>query len=309
MNEIWKKPLFILCGLAVMVIVTLIYGQRRWQSAREVMLKKMDAAQAAVNVRTYHPEVLDKLPAPVQRYFHKVLKTGQPIITAVRLEQEGTFNIDIDNDKWNSFTANQQIVIQQPGFVWDARIELLPSLSVRVHDAYVIGEGFLNVSLFGLITIVKMQGTPSIAEGQFMRFLAEAPCYPTALLPTQGVQWTAVDDTAARATLQDGEITATLLFHFDDNDLIETIYAEARGRTVGDTIILTPWEGQWRNYQSRNGMLIPLEGEVSWITSDGPKPYWRGRITTIHPEFADDTEGHSAEIIQDSEPSNFPPHP
>jgi hypothetical protein len=33
-------------------------------------------------------------------------------------------------------------------------------------------------------------------------------------------------------------------------------------------------------------MQIPLEGEVAWLLPEGPKPYWRGRITDIAYELA-----------------------
>jgi hypothetical protein len=43
-----------------------------------------------------------------------------------------------------------------------------------------------------------------------MRFLAEAPWYPTTLLPGQGVRWKAIDDSTASATIQDGDTRVTL---------------------------------------------------------------------------------------------------
>jgi hypothetical protein len=33
-------------------------------------------------------------------------------------------------------------------------------------------------------------------------------------------------------------------------------------------------------------MRVPLEGEVSWMLPEGPKPYWRGRITVLAYELA-----------------------
>jgi hypothetical protein len=58
-------------------------------------------------------------------------------------------------------------------------------LPVRVHDAYVTGEGILHASLLGLFSLVDMRGGGNLAEGELMRFFAEAAWYPTALLPTQ----------------------------------------------------------------------------------------------------------------------------
>lgn len=119
-----------------------------------------------------------------------------------------------------------------------------------------------------------------------MRFFAEAAWYPTALLPSQGVRWEPVDDRSARATLVDGAQSLTLLFRFDDQGLIESARAEARGRTVGKAIVMTPWEGRWSDYQVRDGMPVSMAGEVAWLTSEGRKPYRRGRITSLRYEFS-----------------------
>ena len=72
---------------------------------------------------------------------------------------------------------------------------MLPGLPARVHDAYIAGEGILHASLFGLVSVANLRGTPEMAHGELLRFFAEAAWYPTALLPSQGVQWEAVDDT------------------------------------------------------------------------------------------------------------------
>jgi hypothetical protein len=221
----------------------------------------------------------------VQRYFRAALTEGQPLVAAVTVEHAGTFNMSTGGEKWQPFTSRQRVTTQCPGFVWDARIAVAPGLKARVHDAYVEGEGILHATLLGFLTLVNMRGTRTVAEGELMRFFAETAWYPTALLPSQGVQWTAVDDSSARAALKDGDISLTLLFRFDEAGLIASVRAEARGRTVGREVIPTPWEGRWRDYELRDGMRVPLEGEVAWILPEGPKPYWRGRITSLSYEF------------------------
>ena len=189
-------------------------------------------------------------------------------------------------EQWKPFTSNQLVITQRPGFDWDARVEMIPGLAVRVHDAYVAGEGILHASLFGLVSLANMRGTSEIAQGELMRFFAESTWYPTRLLPSQGVQWEAVDSTSASATLKDGEISLTMLFRFNEKDLIESMRAEARGRTVAGAVIPTPWEGRCFNYELREGMLVPIECEVAWILPEGAKTNWRGRITRINYEYA-----------------------
>jgi hypothetical protein len=207
------------------------------------------------------------------------------MVAAVSVEHVGTFNMSETDDNWKPFTSTQRVITHRPGFDWEGRIEMMPGLTVRVHDAYIAGEGILYATLFGLWSLAHLRGTPEVAQGELMRFFAEAAWYPTALLPSQGVRWEAVDDASARATLRDGETTVAMVSHFSDDGLIESVRAEARGRTVGDTVIPTPWEGRWSHYDLRDGMRIPLEGEVAWVLPEGPRAYWRGRIASLTYEF------------------------
>lgn len=141
------------------------------------------------------------------------------------------------------------------------------------------------VQRYFLVPFAASRGTPEGARGELIRFLAEAAWYPTALLPSQGVRWQAVDAVSANATLSDGDTEVTLLFTFDSAGLIESARAEARGAAIGKTVVMMPWEGRWANYRARGGMLVPTEGEAAWLTPHGRKAYWRGSVTDFAYEF------------------------
>lgn len=282
----WKITILVILGLTAIIAVALIYGSHRWQSATKTMHANLEAARLPIEPTRYDSNQLNGLPVPVQRYFHAVLTDGQPVVLAVNVEHAGTFNMSETGEQWRPFTSIQRVITKRPGFIWDGRIKMLPGLTVYVHDAYIAGEGILQASLLGLVSLASLRGTPEMASGELMRFFAEAAWYPTALLPSQGVQWEPVNDSSARATLTDGETTITLLFHFNEEGLIKSVRAEARGRMLAGEIVPTPWEGRWWNYESRNGMRIPIEGEVAWLLPEGPKPYWRGRIARVDYEFA-----------------------
>ena len=100
------------------------------------------------------------------------------------------------------------------------------------------------------------------------------------------MRWQAVDDRSALATLSDGSLTLSLLFSFDEAGLMTGLRAEARGRGVGQAISMAPWEGRWSEHQRRDGMMVPLTGEVAWMLPEGRKTYWRGSITALHYEWA-----------------------
>lgn len=247
---------------------------------------RLENARAKIDPSTYSADQLEGLPEPVQRYFRAVLVEGQPLVSASSLEQTGTLNLSKSGARWRPFHATQRIVTQRPGFDWEAQVSLLPGVQARVQDAYVAGVGLLHASLFGLITLAHQQGTRALAHGELMRFLAEAAWYPTALLPSQGVTWEAVDEHSAKATLRDALISASLLFRFGKHGLIDSVHADTRGRSVGRSVVPTPWEGRWNHYERRFNMLIPTRGEVGWLPDGEFKPYWRGRLKKLSYEFA-----------------------
>lgn len=284
----WLKA--ILGTVLVMVIgivAAILYGQSRWQASTTKLQKKMQAERVQIVGKRYDQRALEKLPTPVQQYFRTVLQDGQPLITAVNVVHTGTFNMGESADQWKPFTSTQRVITQRPAFVWDARIHMVPGMPVFVHDAYVAGEGVLRAQLYGLVTVMDQPSTPELAQGELMRFLAEAAWYPTALLPREGVTWEAEDDTHARVTLDDGTTSVTLVVTFDEEGLIRSVRADVRYRDVNGVPVPTPWEGRFWNYERQEGMLIPLEGEVSWLLPEGPKPYWRGQIQQIEYEFTE----------------------
>jgi hypothetical protein len=95
-----------------------------------------------------------------------------------------------------------------------------------------------------------------------------------------------VNDQSARATLQDGDVSVTLLFRFNEEGLIDTVHAESRERLSGGKVTHAPWQCRLWNYEGRNGMRVPLDGEAAWIMPEGTQPYFRGRIHRLTYEFA-----------------------
>jgi hypothetical protein len=282
----------ILCLLALAAGGLSAFGARQWANATQRLWGNLEAGR--IDSRRdekspptrYDARELEGLPAPVQRYFRTVLKDGQPIITAVTIDIAGTFNMSASGEQWKPFTSRQRVTARRPGFAWDASIAMAPGLKVRVVDSYIVGTGLLHATVQGLFTVARIRGEGEIARGEFMRWFAEVAWYPTALLPSQGVRWEAVDDHSANATVVDGPISLTLLFRFNDAGLIGSFRAESRGGMVGDKMVMAPWEGIWSNYQTRNGVQVPFTGEVAWTRPEGRRPYFIGTVTALAFEFS-----------------------
>jgi hypothetical protein len=281
-----KVFVIIVLLLAVIFASITLYGTFHWKADTRELRHRLDSSQVLVQPQIVHFEELNGLPAPVQRYFRKAIQEGQSMVADVHMRHRGMLNMGEASDQWKPFTSDQQVITQHPGFDWNGRVTMLPGVPVLVHDAYIGNEGILHAALFGLFSLVNLRDTGDIAKGELMRFFAEAAWYPTALLPSQGIDWEAVGDRSAQGTLTEGDTSITMLFTFNDQDLIESVQAEARGRTVGGKVIPTPWLGRFWNYKERSGMWVPLDGEVAWLLPDGAKPYWRGSLTEITYKFA-----------------------
>ena len=286
----WMKWLGLVAAtLAVLAVGLTAYGSWRWNQGSAAFLARLEAARQPHAVTRYDAREIEGLPAPVQRYFRAALTDGQAIVTAVSIRHAGTFNMSATAEQWKPFTSEQRVITKRPGFDWDARVMMFPGVPVHVHDAYIAGTGLLHGAVLGLVTVVDMADNPELARGELMRFFAEAAWYPTALLPSQGVRWEAVDDRSAHATLNDGPLSLKLLFRFNADGLIDTVRAEARERVVDGKTVTAPWQGRYWRYAMQNGMRVPQEGEVAWLLPEGDKPYWRGTTLSASYEFANPT--------------------
>ncbi len=263
-------------------------GSSRWLAATQAQVALLDAARKPMLSGRYDARELQGLPAPVQRYFRAVLKDGQPIIATATFELAGTINMSTTGENWKPFTSWQRAVVHRPGFLWNGSVRIFPGVVARVHDSYIAGVGTLHAAMLGLLTVADVSGDGEAARGEMMRYFAEMAWYPTALLPSEGVRWEAVDDRSANATLVDGPITLTMLFRFDEAGLITTVHADARGASKGKDgkMVMLPWQCRVANYQWRGEMMVPTRGEAAWMRPEGRKTYFIGDLTSLVYEFA-----------------------
>jgi uncharacterized protein DUF6920 len=277
---------FVALGLAGAIGFALALGNFQWRWSSEQARRQLTLASRSANRGAYDPRELAGLPPPVVRFFAATLTPGQPIVTAATLRQRGTLNLGDAAERWLAFDSEQFVVTVPPGFHWDARVRTPPGLATFVRDAYVEGVGVIRASVAGVVPVASTRGRGELARGELMRYLAEAAWVPTALLPSQGVRWTAVDDSSADAGLADRGLEVTLRFRFDDTGGITGVSSAARPRAVGARLVPTPWSGRFWNHARRNGMRIPLDAEVAWHTPAGERPYWRGHVERVDYQFA-----------------------
>ena len=171
------------------------------------------------------------------------------------------------------FTARQRIGTSSTGFVWRADIGPLGALAVV--DSFVAGRGLLEVRLFGAIKMAREDGTPALNQGEALRYLAELPWNPDAILFDHMLEWTVVDERTIRVATGDGEARAEITFGLEEAGLIETAGAASRTFIAGKRY---PWHGRFWDYQHVSGRCIPMQGEVAWMIDGKDFVYWRGKL-------------------------------
>ncbi len=122
-------------------------------------------------------------------YFTHVLTPGQTMVRRVRVRHSGSFRMGDVDGRWVRFRSYQHYTTRPRGFVWDARLQMMPGLHVVARDTYIDGHGSIKAKIASLITVANEHDREDMDEGALHRWLAEAVWFPTALLPSEGVEW------------------------------------------------------------------------------------------------------------------------
>jgi hypothetical protein len=232
----------------------------------------------ALIARLEYPSVAGASTSPVPDTIqssvrHAVLDDRVP--DTVRLSQRGEMRADFA-DRWRPFIAEQVISIREPGFVWRACVQPAPLVSARILDCYVDGEGLLEVRIFGSWRLARAAG-PQAGTAELMRYLAELPWAPHAMLHNPRLSWREIDATTIEVSAERRASPARVRLIFENGDIIR-IEADDRPRAVGRRLVPTRWEGRCWDYRRMDGCQIPSRAAVSWLLEDGPFEYWRGRV-------------------------------
>jgi hypothetical protein len=244
----------------------------------------------------------DDLPDVVQRYFSEAIRlpTGTEI-RSVRFSQRGTFQTHPDN-AWTSFTAEQVVSANPPGFVWDASIAMFPYFDrwplIQMCHAWTQGKAALTVALLNVweLALVPHHAENPIRQsrmdkelelGEAMRWLAESFLVPTSLLPAEGlVVWIPVVSQDGTPSANQALLHLQDSFHLPEARLVVTFDESSKMpiRIYGfrpawldssQDYVITEWQGFFEEFQQLDVgggvddddavVLVPAHMKLGWI--------------------------------------------
>ncbi|MTI83215.1 MAG: hypothetical protein FH756_04770 [Firmicutes bacterium] len=220
---------------------------------------------------------LKGLPQCVQKWLEYSQVIGKENIRTVRLKQEATMRTQKES-RWMPTKAEQYFTTDEPGFIWKAKIKAAPLIHIVGRDKYYEGKGNMFIKLLSLITVADAKGK-EVDQGTLLRYLAETVWFPTAAL-SDYITWEEIDANSAKAVMSYGEVTASGIFHFNQNGEVINFVAE-RYKEKNGQFSLETWTVLLKDYKEVNGIKIPIKGEVIWNLKDGDFKWYRLEIVDI----------------------------
>ncbi len=180
---------------------------------------------------------------------------------------------------WMPFKARQWICLSQCDFRWLCKTG--PLFTLRIEDSLINAKAVGKMSLLGVIPLGTAQSSPSIIKAQLMRYLAELPWAPDAILHNSALRWTVDADGKLGVGLTIGDVSGSVTFELNDEGFLESV-SGIRPRAHKGAFIDTPWRGIFSNYQQAAGRNIPMAGEVGWSILGAYHRVWKGELSDWH---------------------------
>ena len=246
-------------------------------------------APAAVDSRT-----VATLPAPVQRYLAYTGADRAAPVRFTRFRFEGEVRLPLTGGArgvtratpWMPTRGEQYMALSEQGlgYVWDSVWQQGADTTIDVRDLYAKGDTHIwAVRSDGRVMVDERHD--DINRTYMIRFFAEATQSPTMLLPGRHLRWEAVDDRRARAHVNDGALSASMLCSFETEGALTRCESDDRLlRFSGD--VPQRWVGaRWvmtrSDYRPFGALRVPTTMSVTWLMPEGEFEQVRARTIAV----------------------------
>ncbi len=264
----------------VIVLIAVLIGAGSWQFNRMVRseVKSFIPSSFSTGIPV-SDSAIALMPPVVQKWLKRSGVIGKETIQTVHLYQTGQMRTKPDA-KWMPFEAEQWFRVQDPGFIWKAKVNAPAGLKMIARDQYKDGKGHMLIKLASLISVADVKNKET-DQGSLLRYLAEISWFPSAALENY-ILWEELDSLTAKATMTWGDITAWGIYRFmADGDITsfeaKRYYDRKEGATLEDWFIQVDPEG----YREFEGIRIPAKSTVTWKLKEGDLQWLELEITEV----------------------------
>eukprot|EP00887_Chlorella_sp_A99_P004914 scaffold4.g4914.t1 len=226
---------------------------------------------------------LEEAPACVREFLARAVRDGRRF-RLFTLTQVGKVRLS-PGGGWREAHATLRACPLEPAFVWRATAALALFVTLQGCDSLVGGAG---ASGWQLWRAAPAGGSRELDQAMLVRWLADAACYPQALLPSRYLGWEAVKGSPleALAVLRYRGVCVRCTFRFDRFGRVQSMRSmDAARRLPGGGLERGELEMQYSGHMlfglsaqgpvltqevvTQGGVYVPTSLEASWRAAAG----------------------------------------
>jgi len=268
----------IVVGIVMLALVffALPYSKTRkeFSKATEILI-----GDAGSSDELFTLEDIALLPLPVQKYFIHCQFIGKPKMTHLK----ATFK-DVDFSLGRGKPTIKIDYVQHNGVAKPQRLAYIDSSLYGIPfeglDSFLGGVGSMKGRIAKLFTLFDQRGV-DMDRASLVTFLAEALFVPSAALQPY-IQWEALDDKHAKATIEAYGLSASGIFTFSEEGEMESFTTDDRMATGMDgKKEQVRWTAILSDYQMQGDLLLPSTLQAVWNYPQGDLLYFDGKGVSI----------------------------
>lgn len=277
-----RRIMYWVLGIVLfLILVVLIWFSIPYSPVKSEFeqLKSKQNLSLKVQNQVFTKEDIAELPKPLQRYFESCGFIGKPKMSNMKiLHNDVDFilsssmpKLKIKSMQYNSAEKPERIALI------DTRLYGIPFEGI---DAYQEGIGSMKGVIAKSITLFNQKGE-AMNKSSLVNCLAESLLMPNIALQ-KFMSWEYIDENHVRGTISYYGISASGIFTFDENGLLERFTTGDRLYVdTGGNVKQFKWSAICGDYREINGIKQPKSLQAVWHLPEGDLVYFDGHDTVV----------------------------
>lgn len=253
-----KLTAILFVSFAVLLLVGL-YAWRQMDYRSDAREKARLLATRLEGPPLFTSSIVADLPEPARRYFQFTIAEGTPLHTVATISMRGQFAMGTkDSPNYMPMSA-EQVLAAPEGFIWE-----MSGGSGLMRITGSDSASWTRFWLAGAVPVARAGGTTDHKLSGLGRYASEAVFWtPAAVLPSERVNWEAVDENTARMTLTHNGVSQSVDVKVDaDGRPVEVVLQRWSNANADKEYRFQPFGGYLSEFQNFLGFQLPTHVEA-----------------------------------------------